>query len=380
MTYVTADSMDTTNMQVNATYYLAGQEPWNLNRQGYNIEEKGTDTNNYISDWSKWHGLYREIAELRSTIDTWSRWIIGNKLKFKNDAHKKIAERITGNGKDTIRRLLLNGKRTSKICGDAFLEQIRDRAKRLINLKPLDPETIRIVANKKNIITRYEQINFKDAEKKNVDVINTWQPDEIFHIVNDRIADEIHGIPEPEKLLRIIKWRHQSMDDIAVVYHRYVKPLLEIHANTDDDAEIAKLRTQYDNAVKYMENVIIPKSLIDKTERVSVPQYSTLDPLPWILLLRDYFVLSSGVPDIILGHSRETSLAAGKLNYLAYKEKIIQEQNDFEEDIKQQLGLEIEFEEPREIDIEMGNKEGTNLRTTANETMTKDKTKTQEAK
>ena len=80
--------------------------------------------------------------------------------------------------------------------------------------------------------------------------------------------------------------------------------------------------------------------------------------MPWIILLRDYFILSSGVPDIILGHSRETSLAAGKLNYLAFKEKIIQEQIDFAEDIKMQLGIEIEFEQPREIDIEITRTEG----------------------
>ena len=113
-----------------------------------------------------------------------------------------------------------------------------------------------------------------------------------------------------------------------------------------------------------MENMIYPKGSIDKIERVSIPQYSTLDPLPWIILLRDYFNLSSNVPDIIQGHSRETSLAAGKLNYLAFKENIEIEQLEYEEDVEAQLGIKLKFERAEDIDIEMDNKQGTNLRTT----------------
>ena len=71
-----------------------------------------------------------------------------------------------------------------------------------------------------------------------------------------------------------------------------------------------------------------------------------------------------GVPDIILGHSRETSLAAGKLNYVAFQEKIKQDQEEYEDIIMSQLGIDISFEDPVNIDITLGNSSGTNLRTT----------------
>lgn len=360
MAIVDPDQTITTDMQTATTSYSAGQEPWNKNADGFIIGPKTTETNSYQSDWDKWHGIYREVPEMRSTIDVWCKWLIGKKLTMSPET-ARITSRIKGNGKDTIRKILLNLKRVSKIGGDAYGEIIRDKAKRIVNIKVLDPATIQIRANKWAIITSYVQLEQKPADKTmsaintttENRIINSWKPEEIFHVLNDRIADEIHGIPEIEKLLKIIKWRQQSMSDMSVVFHRYVKPLLEIHANTDDPTELANLKVQYDNAVKNMENLIVPKGSIEKTERISIPQFSTLDPLPWLLFLRSYFTESSGVPEIIRGKSDEVSLAAGKLNYLAFKEKIEIEQTEFSEDIEAQLGLKIKFEAPKEIDIEI---------------------------
>ena len=59
--------------------------------------------------------------------------------------------------------------------------------------------------------------------------------------------------------------------------------------------------------------------------------------------------------DLIRGKSDEVSLAAGKLNYIGYKEKIIMEQIEYSEEIVLQLRLTIGFPEPKEIDIEMQN-------------------------
>jgi len=45
------------------------------------------------------------------------------------------------------------------IDGDAFSEIIRDENKTLINLKPLDTASMKIVTDKKGMILRYEQMN-----------------------------------------------------------------------------------------------------------------------------------------------------------------------------------------------------------------------------
>ena len=107
----------------------------------------------------------------------------------------------------------------------------------------------------------------------------------------------------------------------------------------------------YNKSFKNSENRIFPSGTIEKVERISIPQYSTLDPLPWQKFLRSYHTESSNVPDIIRGKSDEVSLAAGKLNVYAYREKIIYEQLEYAEEIKAQLGLIIKFEEPPEPEV-----------------------------
>ncbi len=350
-----ATQIRTTDMQTSTTEYTAGQEPWNKNIKGYSIDSKSTEVSNYICDWNKWHGLYRNVAELRSIVDVPSKWIVGKKL-IMSDATKKIVERWRGNGIDTPRKILTNIKRTSKIGGDCYSEIVRDKAKRIINLKILDPGTIQIVANDLGIITKYQQVSRKPNQPV-IEVLNDWEPDEIFHIANERIADEIHGIPESEKLQKIIKIKHQGMDDHTVVLHRYGKPTFFYEANTDDETELAAITTTINNAVKNFENVVVPKDTLTNIERTSTPHFSIPDPVPWFNFVRSYFTESSGVPDLIRGKSDEVSLAAGKLNYLGYKEKIIMEQLEYSEEIKAQLGLDISFEEPVEIDIEISKTE-----------------------
>ena len=344
-----SDPTEITTTALNDISYTAGQEPWNKNLDQYTFDNIDTDVNLYIPDWTKWHGIYRTIAEARSTIDVWSSWVIGEKL-IMDEKTKKITDRIKGNGTDTIRKILKNMKRTSKICGDAFADAPRDKAGRLINLKILNSGTIRIESNSLGIITKYEQVS---STKKDAKILQTWAPNEMFHLANDRIADEIHGIPELEKTFKIMKWKHQSMGDLATMFHRYIQPVLEIYAATDDPTELADIAANYTNTRKDFENRIIPKGAIEKVDRISIPQFSTLDPLPWQKFLRSYFTESSNVPDLVRGKSDEVSLAAGKLNLLAYKQKIIFEQLEYSEEIKSQLGLDISFEEPPEIDIEM---------------------------
>ena len=342
----------TTDFDTETTSYGAGSEPWNKNLSGFNISTIDTDTIEYICDWGKWHGAYRTIAEIRSTIDVWARWVISKKITFKNKEQEKQAMKITGGGKDTFRKILINIKKVSKIGGDAFAEIIRDRAGRLLNLKTLNPGNIKIVSNSKGFLKEYQQVHFNTSDGTFIKT-GSWTPKEMLHIINEKIAEENHGIPEIEKIWSIIKMRHQAMGDQSVVLHRYGKPTNFYEADTDDETELEDITATINKAVRQFENVVTPKGVLSKIERISTPQYSTLDPIPWLLFLRSYFTESSNVPDLIRGKSDEVSLAAGKLNWLGFKEKIIQEQLDFAEEIKMQLGLDLEFEEPKEIDIEI---------------------------
>lgn len=323
------------------------------NLDSFIIPSKSTDINDYTPEFNKWHGMYREVAEARSTLDVWCKWIIGEEL-IMNSSTRKLTNRIRGNGLDTFRTILINHKRTSKICGDSFIEIIRDRANRVINLKLLDPSSITVRANNKGIIRLYIQSKSKIVNGVKETQTITFQPEDIWHLANDRIADEIHGISELEKLDKIVKWRQQAMMDMSIVFHRYVKPLLQIKAKTDDPVELAALAANYNNAFKNFENIIIPEGIVDEVERIAIPQFATLDPLPWLIFLRSYFTESSGVPDIIRGKSDEVSLAAGKLNVHSYIQKISMEQLEYSEDCEAQTGLKISFTKPEAIDITSG--------------------------
>ena len=356
MALTDASQSRTTGYDTSTTSYTAGEEPWNKNIEGYTINQEGTEAVTYQCDWEKWHGMYRNIAELRSTIDTECRWIIGKKFTM-DDKTEKITGRIKGKGKDTIRKILFNMLRTSKICGDAFAWIARDKAKRIINLKILDPGTIEIQADKFGIIRKYVQVAEKGhgaMHQANKIVLDEWDPGEIFHLSNNSIADEIHGIPDSEKMQDIVKMRHQAMDDNTLIFHRYGKPTYFFEATTDDETELAAIKDKLDKVKKNFEDALFPKGTLEKIERVSTPQYASLDPLPWMKFLRSYFTESSGVPDLVRGKSDEVSLAAGKLNLLSYKEKIIMQQLEYSEEIDMQLGLDITFEEPPEIDVEVG--------------------------
>lgn len=332
----------------------AGLEPWNKNLNNYLIPGKDTEAIKYVTDWFKWHGLYREVAELRSTIDTECRWIISKEIKYKDAKTKAAAKRIKGNGKKTFRQIIFNHKRTSMIAGDAFAWIPRDKAGRLMNIKELDPGTIEIEADKFGVIKKYNQVTIKNGKVK---ILDSWKPKEIWHTMNDPIADEIHGIPEPEKLQKIIKMRQQAMSDSSLILHRYGKPTYFFEADTDDETELASITATLDKVFKNFENSVTPKGTFSKIDRVSQPHFGTIDAQPWHNFLRSYFTESSGVPDLVRGKSDEVSLAAGKLNLLSYKEKIIMKQMEYEEEMDDQLGLSLELERPIEIDIEISRTE-----------------------
>jgi hypothetical protein len=286
---------------------------------------------------------------LKAVIDKIALWTMGKGYTADKNT-SAILQRIKGNGKDTFNTILHNSIRTYKICGDSFCEIIRDKANRISNLKPLNPGSIRIVSNKKGIIERYEQVEYDSVLNiGKAKVLATWKPEEMLHFSNSRIADEIHGIPTTEKLQNVIKKWNMSMDDMAVVFHRYVKPLLVWKLDTDDTTEIAAFKVKAEKAIKDMENMYVPQNTAD-LERMSIPQYSTLDPLPWIQMLQSHFIMAEGIPEIILGQSAERSEATSKILYLAFQQTIEWEELYIEEQIKAQLGIKIKLEFPASID------------------------------
>jgi len=256
----------------------------------------------YYTNWTKWLSFYQQIPELQSEIDKKALWTVGKGYKADKKT-KKILSKIKGNGKESFNSIMYNAIKTYTICGDYFAEIIEKNGQ-IYNLKTLNPGSIRVIVDKFGFIKYYEQYDTSTFDKK---LIHRWKPEEIFHLCWNKKGENPIGTSTIEKLTNdeanrpgIIEMYNEARQDLRTVFHRYVKPLLVTSVDTDDETEIATFKTKLDNSVKNGENLIVPKDTVDTIERVSIPQYSTLDPLPWLKNLQEELIKAEGVPGIIL--------------------------------------------------------------------------------
>lgn len=307
----------------------------------FSVDSVNQDTpgNNYTCDWDTWYGYYSTIPELQAVIDAKARWTTGKGFKC-DDKTRKTMDRINGNGKDTADDIFYNAVRVYTTGGDFFAEIIATKRGDLRNLKPLNSGTMTTHSNVSGRITGYTQ-NVKGK-------LVHFKPEEIFHLQWNRLGDECHGHSTVEKLIKIIESRNEAMDDMRIVFHRYVKPLLITEANTEDPTELAALKTKQDSMVKLGENMIIPMGSM-KMSMVAIPQYSTLDPLPWIAKLNEYFLMAEAIPGVILGTGELDTESSSKIKYVSFQQMIEHNQNFLERQFKAQLGLDIEFEFPADL-------------------------------
>lgn len=309
--------------------------------------DTGNYTSNYSTNWTKWLGFY-QIPELASVIDRKAMWTVGKGVEADKKT-LKVIKQIRGSGKETFNTIMDKAVKTYTMAGDYYAEIIKKNG-RLFNLKTLNPGRVQIVTDDKGFIKRYEYLG------ENNKVTAKWQPEEIFHLMWNPKGDNTHGTPTIEKLTTdnndnpgIIEMFNEAKQDMRTVFHRYVKPLIISSVDSDDETEIAAYKAKLDRAVNLGENMIVPKETVDSIERVSVPQYSTLDPLPWIQKLEKEFIKAEGIPGVILGDGEDMTEATSKILYLAFQQMVEWNQLFLEEQIEAQLGLKVEFNFPANI-------------------------------
>jgi len=298
----------------------------------------------YIPDFAKWNGYFRTIPELRSVINKFGSWTFGRGIKA-DAKNKKKLKAIKGTGRESARSVLKNQWRVALICGDSFAQIIKDSQGRMTNLKPLNPGKVAIVANSDGIIIAYE-IDMGEDIRKRFDV------DEIYHLSYEREADEIHGIPFPEALETLIKSRNEAIEDLRILYHRTVKPILFYEAETDDTSKLNSLESTLNTAFKNSESVVLPKGVIGEIKRSSSPQFSSNDinSLAYIKFLVRMFVTSVGMPEVVMGWGEQTTEASANIIYLAYQQEIEDMQLYNQEAVEIQLNIEINLEFPASIE------------------------------
>jgi hypothetical protein len=296
----------------------------------------------YTPDWDKWNGYCQDSPDVYSVIDAMASWIVGKGFKCDAKTKEKL-RKITGCGKDSFNTILYNQMFVCIANGDSFAEIIGDKSGRLKNLKPMSPKT-KINSTDKGMIKNYEEPVVAGAQPS-----EPFDIDTIFHLSWGRLGNECHGRPFAKVLQKIIEMKGEAMQDLRIVFHRYVKPLIIAEADTEDEGELTALKVKLDNTVKLGENMVVPKGSFT-SERISIPQYSTLDPLPWIKYLDSYFTIVSRVPEVIRGSGKETTEASSRVLYVSFQQMIEWGQLYLEEQLKMQLGIEIELEFPISLD------------------------------
>jgi hypothetical protein len=290
------------------------------------------------SNWAKQWGYFNTNADLKSAILGKVVWVVGK--GYTTDPETKvILEHIQGWGKDTFDDILYNMEIIKRVGGDSFAEIIRDpETDILINLKPLDPSTIKIVVGKNGMIKRYEQITTNQK----------FKPEEILHLSNNRLADQIHGISDIDAVEPILLAQMESFYDTKKIMHRQAKPLIMFKLGTDDATKISAFVTKMDQATQKGENIYIPDD--DNAVSYEVVQVS---PSPMVMQWRDDirkgFYRTIGLPELLPSGGGDSTESGGKIGYLAFEQIVEKEQRYIEMQLWAQLFIKINLNPPASL-------------------------------
>jgi len=304
------------------------------------------DSNETVYDntnFERWFGYFKSIPEYKVSIQSFANWVLGKGLdKAKmDDLTVAVLDTIDGWGEDTIMSVLWNMICIKKVEGDAFAEVIRDpKTGTLLNLKPLG--TLRIVANKQGRIKKYVEVS-KVKGKKN----REFKPTEILHLVNDRVANEIHGTSITQSVEWVIDARNEAMQDLRRTLHRSTVRIMAV--DETDKNRHAQIKKDYADAINKGEVMLVDKNTEEIRDHVA-PQSQHLE---WIRYLENFFYQALGVPKVILGGSEEFTEASSKIAYLTFEQVYSREVEELKADLWNQLAIKIEINKPASLTSEM---------------------------
>lgn len=297
----------------------------------------------FLTDWD----YFMRIPKLKSAILMKAIWTVGK--GYETDARTKvICDHIIGNGKQTFKDILFNLVVTKQIGRDSFAEIIRDDGGKILNLKILDPSSMRIIFDKKGMIKRYEQVTrIPEGNKTTYKLFQEFKPNEIFHLSNNCLAGQMHGISVPETVEKIVLADDQNFNLMQKVATHQAVPFIIFKLKTDDTVKIATFAGKIKDARQYSEDMIIPddENLLS-WEVVQINPSAVL--LEWRNNLNNQFYQAVGMPLILFG-SAGTTESGGKIEYLGHETVFECDQLEIEAQIEAQLGLKINLNSPTSL-------------------------------
>ncbi len=157
------------------------------------VESKALDAANtgneetyvYFDEATENFGYYLNHPQVSSPINSLATWAVSRGWEAEDPTMKVQLDHVTGMGKDTFETLMWNHEVVKLVCGDSFMEVIRNKKGDIIlNMIPISPERVKIVLKGPRIL-RYEIWNGEKWVSK--------KKEDMLHSTNKRIGDQIHG-------------------------------------------------------------------------------------------------------------------------------------------------------------------------------------------
>lgn len=312
-----------------------------LNTEGATGVDETTYTN---TKWKDHWGVFNEHPELKSAVIMRAIWDVGK--GYIADAETTvILDHISGWGKDTFEEILFNMDICRYVGRDSYAHIIWDDKEERnfpLNVKALDPGSIKIVVDENGILKRYEQVS-KVPGKANKE----FKPYEIFHLSNNRLADQIHGISVIESLDKTLLADIESFDNTRKTMNRQAKPFIIFHWKTDDTAKVNEMKARIDALRNLGEDLHLPdENDVVKWEVVQVNVSETI--LAWRQDITNRFYRALGMPLVLFGAQGSTE-SGGKMEVFAHENVWEHGQRYIENQVWQQLNLKINLIPPQSM-------------------------------
>ncbi len=311
----------------------------------------GTEETFYDNeDYDKWNGLYLSTSKIKAAIKAYATWVVGLGWTA-HDGDTSILKRITGSGEDSFQSILWSMLITKKVHGDSYAEIIRkDNNGSIINIKVLDPASIRIVFGKDGIIDRYEQRSKTKKPNREIAV------NKMLHFVNDRTADNTHG----DSVIDSVQWNIEAQEEARRTHRKMIKRngvVRVIEIDTDDITKRNQFKAEWKDAIDKGDVLILPKGVAEAKDWHG--QLDTQGVIAWLNYLDDDFYQMIGLPKIIGGASGEIE-GDSKVSYVAFEPVYKRAINELKADLWNQLAMEIDFNLPPSIKNEVAGSEAAN--------------------
>ncbi len=302
-------------------------------------------------DWPTYAGFLKSVPQYWQAVRSLGIWAFGKGYICPLTEHQIILENIRGWGNESFDEILISILMEKKTNGDAFAHIVRNENGTLVNLRKLNPSNVRIEVGEDGLIETYKHRQ-ADGSWKNI------PKEEMFHITNDRIGNEIHGTSVLEPCKWLIEWKQELMNDLRRLMHR--SSIRVIYVDLDNTTKLGTIRNEYRDAIKNGEVLLLPgrKGVDFEIEQIEVPDTSR-----WfenIRYLDDHIYEILGISKIITGGVSGTTEANAKMGYMSFEQPYMTEQRLMEQDIWSQLAIRITFNRPASISSTMQMSEGAN--------------------